>query len=617
MHEVPLSTHSRFFAFLIVLLFATACGQGTAPPSPEQAATPVVENPTAPPTPIPTQIPTATLAPAGEIQANPGGYVYLGDPADVALGFNMNAGGAIGSLRYHGTEMVDDTDFGRYIQFSPYDGSGVYGCNATSCFVNWDWNPLQAGGADGVAAQVQEYRRWADGLYVKAPGHEWGLGGRVSDVTYETWAWDRGGYFEVHTRMTHTGTDTHTTADAEAPAAYFGAAIPLEYGYTGDAPFTADAMQTYNLLTANMGENPHTSLFAAEHWLAFGNSQQVGLILALPPQRRLTDRWSMVFIQLAYPHPIGYVSPFANLLTTPGAVFDLTYYLIPGPIAAGRAIVYNLVPHVSWTFDLDTNEGWARSGQAAAVSGGILTAELSGGSDLTSMPGLGLYGIHSPEVDMLARTQSGSADVCLQFITVADWIWNTEKSSCVLVDPGEFRSYRFDFSTDPAWTDGLVTQLRLTSPGEVTLEIDRLIAARRSFGWEFGDPNDVDGWSLLNQLMPLQNRDGSLFSTSTGDDPYMVSPYVGIDAAAFNRIEIRMKTSGGSDGDVFFITDRDPDWGADKVKRFSLTSDGTWHVYTLDLSSVAGWSGHILQIRLDPMSVAGDFAVDYVRVLPP
>jgi hypothetical protein len=141
-------TRANKLARLALTLFAAAlaCNRPAAaprggvpstgePPPPPPTATqtaPAVStgSPTSPAVPaimpyIPT--PTPTLAHLGEIQPIPeGGYVYLGDPAEMALGFNMDAGGAIGSLFYRGVELVDDTDFGRYIQISPYDGDDVY-----------------------------------------------------------------------------------------------------------------------------------------------------------------------------------------------------------------------------------------------------------------------------------------------------------------------------------------------------------------------------------------------------------------------------------------------------------------------------------------------------------
>jgi hypothetical protein len=572
-------------------------------------------SPSATPTSLPTQIPTAALKPLGEIQPIPDGYVYLGDIDKMALGFNLHAGGAIGSLLYRGIEMVDDSDYGRYIQFSPYDGADQYICNSSSCFVTWGWNPLQAGSSDGLPAKVQEYRRWSNGLYIKAPGQEWGRSKVSSDVIYETWAWDRESYFEIHTRMTHIGQDTHASAGAESPAAYFGAAIPVEYGYTGPKPFTADEIQQYHMVTGDMSNNTNPPIFPSENWMAFGNQQGNGLILAAPSQPKLTGEWSMVFIQNAYPDPIGYLTPFAYFETPPGFVFDLTYYLIPGSIENGRSIVYSLIPHTTWTFDLNSAEGWTSSGQTVELHDGVLSTNLSPVDSLTSMLNLNFYGSHSPAIKITAQTPAENAEVCLDFVTLVDWNWSQAKSSCKQIQSGEFTEYRFDLSKDPAWINGLVTQIRLTASNPVALNIDEIRVEREFYGWEFENPNDLDGWVAWNQLLPLQIKNGNLVSSSTGDDPYMGSPYSSINATEYNQIEIRMRTGAGNDAQVFFITDKDTAWDEIKSRHFSITSDGAFHTYTIDMSGVAAWKDQIQQIRLDPMVVPGTFEIDYIHVI--
>jgi len=572
---------------------------------------------TAAPTAYPSSIPTATLSPLGEIQPIGDGYVYLGDPKKVALGFNLRAGGAIGSLRFRGVEFIDDADFGRYIQFSPYDADDRYLCDASACFVTWGWNPLQAGSADGVPAKVQEYRRWSDGVYIRAPGTEWGRRKGTSDVVYETWAWDRGGYFEVHTRMSHLGTDTHGLAGAESPAAYFGAAIPVEYGYTGLAPFTAAEIQQYDMVTGDMSENSNPSIFPSESWMAFGDKQGNGLILAVPPQPKLRGDWSMVFIRNAYPDSIGYLAPFAYLETTPSSVFDLTYYLIPGPISQGRAIVYSLIPHTTWTFDLNSAEGWTGTDTRTEPENGVLTASLSSATALTSMPGLDFDGAQSPVVDLTARTKGDGTELCLGFVTLAEWNFDAAKSTCARVEPGPFQRVHLDFSSNAAWMNGAVTQLQLTTRAPTVLQIDGITIAREFYGWEFNLPRDAGTWVGINQMLPLQTGNGTLSSTSTGDDPYMLSPRLGVDGTEFSRIEIRMRTQAGSDAQVFFVTDKDPGWDEAKSQHFVTVSDGSFHSYTIDMSAIPGWAGEILQLRLDPMVTRGNFVVDYIRVLRP
>jgi len=622
MEAAMAKVYRHFMAWLtfFLLLGCTPPESSIATPTRSSATTTSISPTTAPTytalaaTSLPTQVPTATLSPLGEIQPIENGYVYLGDKKEAALGFNLHAGGAIGSLLYYGTEMVDDADYGRYIQFSPYDGSDQYLCNSSSCFVTWGWNPLQAGSADGIPAKVQEYRRWEDGLYVKALGQEWGIGKGMSDVVYETWAWDHEDYFEIHVRMSHTGQDTHTFAGAESPASYFGAAIPVEYGYTGTEPFTADEIQQYHMVTGDMSENTNPPIFPSESWMAFGDSEGNGLILALPPQPKVTSQWSVVFIQNAYPDPIGYISPFAQFETSPNFVFDLTYYLIPGSIEKGRSIVYDLIPHTTWMFNLNSAEGWISSDQSMEVRDSTLSTSLSQVDSLTSMPSLNFYGLHFPTVSVSAETPAENTELCLNFITLADWDWSPDKTACITLQPEGFRNYHFDLSTNPAWISGLVTQIRLTSSIPAVLQLDEIRIERDLYGWEFGDPNNLDGWVAWNQLGPLQGKDGLLVGSSMGDDPYMGSPYMGIRATDHSLIEIRMRTEAGNDAQIFFITDKDAGWDETKSKHFATSSDGAFHTYTIDMSGVPTWTDYIQQIRLDPMVVPGTFELEYIRI---
>ncbi|MCI0731557.1 MAG: hypothetical protein L0332_33180, partial [Chloroflexi bacterium] len=95
------------------------------------------------------------------------------------------------------------------------------------------------------------------------------------------------------------------------------------------------------------------------------------------------------------------------------------------------------------------------------------------------------------------------------------------------------------------------------------------------------------------------------------------SPYLGIEAAEFNQIEIRMRTSASDGASVYFITDQDPSWGEEKSQHFAIISDGEYHIYTIDMSSVRTWLNQIVQLRLDPTVSPGDFEIDYLRVTRP
>lgn len=92
---------------------------------------------------------------------------------------------------------------------------------------------------------------------------------------------------------------------------------------------------------------------------------------------------------------------------------------------------------------------------------------------------------------------------------------------------------------------------------------------------------------------------------SSGDDPYLLSSPITVSAAEHDKMGLRMRVSGGATvGQLFFLTDADPDWSEAKSLLFDVESDGEFHDYELDLSTVETWAGVVTQLRLDP--VEGD-----------
>ena len=593
----------------------TACSLGqlpqpsatnTAPPTETFQPTMTV---TSSPTPRALLASTPTLASIGQVQPIPRGLVYLGDRKTLALGFNMEAGGSIGSLLYNGRELVDRTDFGRYIQLSFYDGSDVYGdWNDPSDI--FGWNPIQAGDKDWFGAKVLEYRTDHESVYIKAIGKEWGHTDEDSDVVFETWAWQRAGYFEVHLRGTHTGTDTHALASQEFPAAYFATSLTHEYSYFGDAPFTGAPIEEARLVGGPVVCPP---VVPTENWAAFGTAEGLGLILAVPPQAYLSSDWLLCLLSHVTP-AVGYISPLAQFDVPPGSVREETIYLIPGLIEEGRGIVYDLIPHTAWTFDLNSLEGWRATAEKASVENGVLTTSLSPDSHLTSFANLHIPGVIA-SVTMRARTKERNADICLHFITTSDPYWDTNKVACASIAPGELETHTFDLHANPVWTDGMITQLRLSASHSTMVDIDSIAANIMGYAWEFDSVGDTEGWIIWNQLEAMEARDGSLLIRSTGNDPYMGSPAVSVDASVLRTIELRMKIAAGYTAQIFFTTELDSVFDEAKSLVFTPLADGDFHAYTLDMSSVNPWQGSITQIRLDPTDQPSAVEIDYIRIV--
>lgn len=580
------------------------------------ATLPASLKPTKTVTPVQTIPPTATteptLAPPGQKQPIPQGIFYLGDKTSLAIGFNMNAGGAIGSLLFNGRELIDREDFGRYFQLSYYDGDQTYHARGNDPYGDWGWNPIQAGSKGYKGAQVLEFRTTDKGVYIKALGKEWGKNDLDSDMTFETWAWQHDSYFEIHTRSTHTGADSHGSGEQEFPAAYFSTSLTRQFGYFGDAPFTGQPVANIR----QIGYPFCPTVTPTENWVAFARNDQLGLILALPSQAFLSSNWRFCLISDVKP-PVGYASPLAIFDNPTNAVREATYYLIPGPIDQGRGIVYDLLPHTTWNFDLSSPEGWRNPSKLVAVEGGILTTELSPSAFLVSMTGLNIPGAITPKVTINGRTKDAEMNACLFFVTTDDFEWDADKSSCLTLTSGEFQAAAFNFEGNPAWKNGVIRQLRLGASVPGVIEVNSMKAEIDGQAWEFETPWNAEGWGAWNQLTPLLIDQGALSTRSTGNDPYMGSPVFALNAEAFPIVHIRMSVSSGDSARLYFITSSDTNYDEAKALQFPIIGDNQYHTYTLDLSRVVGWRGIITQIRLDPSETRSAVLVDFIRIVKP
>jgi tRNA A-37 threonylcarbamoyl transferase component Bud32 len=540
-------------------------------------------------TPQPTLTPTPTFGPIGESQPIPKGIVYLGDTETIALGFNMDLGGRIDSLRYDGRELVE------VIQPWFYDGSRS----------RWYAVP--------EAMKVREYRTSDKSVYIKADREEGRDVNVASDVIIETWAWQRDGYFEVHIRATHSGTDTHAMSWQEFPGAYFAPSLTHEFGYFGTAPFTGAPIEELKLVEGGSG-CPNAA--PTENWAAFSTAGDLGLILAVPPQPYMLSDWALCWRTVTTPAQ-GWIAIPGVFDIPPGAIREKTFYLIPGPIDQGRAIVYDLIPHTTWSFDLNSLEGWHNTSEADTVENGILSAHLSPDRFLTSRADLRIPGAMTPAVTIRARAKDSGPNICLHFITAHDPYWDKDKSACVSVAPGEFQTYALDFSSNSSWNASVITQLGLTTSGPTTMDIDAVVVEINGHAWEFEVNGDPEAWVAAYHLASLQVSNGHLTAQSTGDDPYMYSPRFAVDAKACPIIEMRMKVSAGTTAQLFFITAADPTENEAKSSPFSVIGDGQFHTYKLDMSTMKGWDGTITQIRLDPTNTQASIEVDYIRIIKP
>ncbi|KPL00928.1 MAG: hypothetical protein AMJ91_02385, partial [candidate division Zixibacteria bacterium SM23_73_3] len=121
--------------------------------------------------------------------------------------------------------------------------------------------------------------------------------------------------------------------------------------------------------------------------------------------------------------------------------------------------------------------------------------------------------------------------------------------------------------------------------------------------WEFNTEGDREGWIPWCDLSVLEVSDGLLRASATGIDPHMVYwADLGIDAAVYYTVNLRMRVSSGNVASIYFTTLADNEWNGAKVKHFLINSGDNFVTYSMDMRTVGTWQGTISQIRIDPTS---------------
>ena len=140
--------------------------------------------------------------------------------------------------------------------------------------------------------------------------------------------------------------------------------------------------------------------------------------------------------------------------------------------------------------------------------------------------------------------------------------------------------------------------------------------ARVAVGWDFADGAGQEWAKHANHSKNVRIEEGVLKGTMTGHDPFLTTPAFSLDATAGQAIEMRVKTSAGGKGEIFWVPA-----GADGAQqKWSVstdwTGDGQWHEYRVQ----PYWQGEkrIARIRIDfavPLNDAGVFEVDWIRIV--
>lgn len=139
--------------------------------------------------------------------------------------------------------------------------------------------------------------------------------------------------------------------------------------------------------------------------------------------------------------------------------------------------------------------------------------------------------------------------------------------------------------------------------------------------WKFN--TTVEGWTAENDISSFGwGNKGYIEGDITGPDAYINSGSGLLwNITNNNIITIRLKNNSPQTiGQIYFTTTTDNIWNDDKHKDFTLVANSDYTIYTIDMSTVPGWTGQLSQFRIDPSNalpntiVGGSFQLDYIHI---
>ncbi|NOU74400.1 hypothetical protein GC098_23890 [Paenibacillus sp. LMG 31458] len=168
---------------------------------------------------------------------------------------------------------------------------------------------------------------------------------------------------------------------------------------------------------------------------------------------------------------------------------------------------------------------------------------------------------------------------------------------------------------DNSGTESVTLKKRFVSQtaGKLTLE------------YRFKRPVKMDGvaWQLRNDDVPgfeIMTSGGNLSYQNPSGSPVTLQLYnANQEYGVKVVVDMDAKTADVYiDGAKFyFITDTDMVWSESKAKSFTISPKSDYKEYVVDMSTVAGWTGTLNQLRFDPVDnnvTSGTFGIDYITI---
>ena len=217
----------------------------------------------------------------GQAQQPPPSMTFL-DDGEVRVGMDLALGGAVTfiSSKDHPGNIINSADLGRQIQMSHYSGPWpleVGDKKPNPMWAGLGWNPIQTGDCYMNPSKVIEHRNDGKVLYIKCIPMQWPLNNVPGDCIFETWTTLEGPVIHMRYRCTNQRSDktAYRPCSQELPAVYTISTLSRLMSYTGNKPFTQDALTQ---VTNDWRKPwPWTRFVATERWAALVDNGGWGL----------------------------------------------------------------------------------------------------------------------------------------------------------------------------------------------------------------------------------------------------------------------------------------------------------------------------------------------------
>lgn len=268
----------------------------------------------------------------------------------------------------------------------------------------------------------------------------------------------------------------------------------------------------------------------------------------------------------------------------------------------------------TWDFSAaDDLAGWhadPASGATPIPEGMLLAADAS----LTSPEELRIDAEATRYVTVEVENHSAESTLVMQFTGEAGQTGASE-----VTIPAGAGTYRFDMRRN-GWA-GVIDALALSADADVTV---RSITIRSKYRpgfqqpytaveWDFSET--LAGWVSGGTATVTADTEG-LVVTSTGNDPYIVSPrQLGLDSRESSKITIRLRSDRVGSGSVFFTTSSGPTYfTAERRVDFNVTVANEWVDIDVEMLRSDLWTETITSLRIDPLSSPGEVIIQSVLV---